>query len=187
MRILLVGVVAVLALACAGCVSPEGVTASGGGLVVRLNREGALGTGAVIGKDLVATVDHVHGDGSERVFLSGGRDMRVLGVVPTTGHEPIVVLKADGDPFGRSDYFRVRAGATEADAVWVWTLDGRQRFDTSRIVPGHSGSLVLDADGLLIGFVWGRRCAVCANENKPGVVYADQTTLMVLVPADCPF
>jgi len=139
-----------------GCLSapgyrPELYSEGIPGVVVRIKMPHAKrqGTGAVVGPNLVATVDHV----SEFDYLTiHGRRARVIRTIPTTnGWEPITLLECD---WGWDDEQQFRLDANgEDDGYVTWTVRGPQSVQPSFVIPGDSGSPVMDAEGNLVGHV----------------------------------
>jgi len=168
---------ALLLLSACACVSSPGVRPPGiedniTGLVVKVQHGQVSGTGAVIGEHLVATVAHVTKDAST-VWICGGKRSRQVMVIPTTGFEAIIVLETD-DTWGgwsEEEIFKIKAGGKPSE---IWTLHDKQPFKPSHVIPGDSGSPVLDQLGNLIGHV--SACRYCGTD--------DQTTIYSPYPVD---
>lgn len=130
-----------LALLVVGCVAAPGVHV-GHGKVVKVESRTHRGTGAVIGRNLVATVAHV-GTGTFRVE---GYRARVVREIKTEDYESIIILKVSTE-WSKLDYFRF---STDTPRV-IYTRRGKTR--PSQIIRGDSGSPVVDKWGRLTGHV----------------------------------
>lgn len=134
-----------------------------------MERDGYIGTGAVVGDDLVLTVKHVARDG-RLAWVCGGRPAKVVASWEANGWnviEEITLLKILGSPFDREDVFEIQPSGSSA--LSVWTLDGKQPVSPSQILPGQSGSPAVDKDGRIVSLVSGRKW-----EGDPGWTSEDR-------------
>lgn len=171
---------AILLLIATGCSTPS--MATEWGRVVRVHVHGAYGTGSVVGSDLVLTVDHVSPIG-ETVWVCNGDLATVVSRFAGApgSYEGLVVLRVTGNgvPYPERDHFDVRSG----EPYTVITLDGPHQFEDSQVVPGHSGSPIVDKLGYQVACVSARECPVCGGpDGAASGVREDQRTLPTLVP-----
>lgn len=133
---------------------------------VQITQGRRVGRGAVVGPNRVLTVLHVVED-AEPIYVSTSRrgglvEARVVGQVPATP-EPYVVLELDvehglGSLFGFSGFADDRwLTAGDGEPRGVLTARGYRTWSNGQLLPGDSGSPVLDEAGGLVGLVHGRR------------------------------
>lgn len=130
-----------LALLVVGCVAAPGVHV-GHGKIVRVTGGKYRGTGAVVGRNLVATVAHV-GTGTLRVE---GYKARVVKEIRTKDYESLIILKVSTE-WSDLDRFRISTNSPRT----IYTRRGKTR--PSQVIRGDSGSPVVDRWGRLAGHV----------------------------------
>jgi hypothetical protein len=172
--------VLVLLLFATGCITIPGSRPEDAGdttgLWTSVQHRGHTGSGAVVGKNLIATVSHVVRN-SSLVWVSGGLPAKEVERIATQGYEEIVILRVSYD-FDDEHIFKLGNGQPHE----IWGPRGRQPWSPSEVIPGDSGSPVLDKDGLLVGHVSARSCAMCSAGLLE--VYDDQQSIMSGYPAD---
>lgn len=157
-----------LILALCGC---RGLDAydTGRGRVVPLEKIGprarARGTGAVVSRKLIATVDHVAVRGN--YWLVGGTvGAYVRQSFETAGPEPIVLMRAPWSGWPREHRFVVVPAELSLPPVAIVTQrgaipftpgdQGSEREAAQAIQPGDSGSPLVNDQNQVCGFLAGR-------------------------------
>lgn len=142
----------------AGCsatsVRPDGADPNVPGLVTKIWTNDTWGTAAVVGKNLIATVEHIAPEG-ERNWSHKGKRARVVMRIKGS-REDIVILRVNVD-YKPHEIFNLVPAAGAAATIWTFQ-QGVVRFvstSTERTLPGDSGSPILTGDGKLIGHLTG--------------------------------
>jgi len=128
------------------------------GRTVSISSNKGLGSGAIIGGRTVVTVAHVIGK-QRIVLIDVGRDVRKWVPAVVMGHihaapENIVILQLmTNDRFLSGESFTIGTGIKIP--LMMVTSRGVFPWNPGSVVPGDSGSAVLNLDGELIGLVTG--------------------------------
>ena len=146
-----------------GCTSPQ-ISAHGG--IVQIHQPRTVGTGVVVGENIVMTVGHVVDAGGVKLKLSNNPLTRYtkfyrLATIKYS-RDNIVILHGDYE-FKPSAIFKL--GCNKLPFL-VQTRRGLFEVDNYLSQPGDSGSAVTCDDGHLLGLVYGRKIINVRHNNK---------------------
>ena len=124
--------------------APPAITGAWVSVWYKTGKTAYRGSGAPVGKHLVATVAHMV---SSTTFVGSVRAEEVFRI--KTNVEDIVFLRVNPS-FDKEEIFDIKPGSYPRE---IWTRRGSRPVRPSRVILGDSGSPVLDLEGNLVGHV----------------------------------